>query len=127
MKRTNTMTKEQLEVLYPVGTKITLKSTGENRTVIGYCKGALLARYDIVTPSGRKTFITENVDVKDVIPSKDPVVVSCGGEEKTWEDRPDAILYFHQGVLECEGSEQSRYACILADLMAGKAYCTDNY
>ena len=55
---------------------------------------------------------------------KDIVTIICYGETKQME-RAEAIKKFSEGVLCCEGSEQGRYANILAELLQGYTTCTD--
>lgn len=57
--------------------------------------------------------------------SETPITVTCGGQVETWVSRQAAIDFYTQGVLETEGSEQGRYAKILADLTEGLTECTD--
>lgn len=56
---------------------------------------------------------------------KDKVVCKCYGKEKEFNSREEAKKFYWEGALCSEGSEQSRYINILADLDAGKKYCTD--
>jgi len=56
---------------------------------------------------------------------KDPVTTICYRQEKVWENRWDAIDFFTQGVLECDGAEKERYETILMKLLAGMDTCSD--
>ena len=53
------------------------------------------------------------------------VTVICYGQKTVWKNRKDAMDFFAQGVMECDGSERERYALILADLWSGLKVCTD--
>ena len=55
----------------------------------------------------------------------DTVRTICYGKRDVWNERADAIRFFTEGVLISEGSEQSRYAKILAELNAGYNVCSD--
>ena len=55
----------------------------------------------------------------------DKVTTICYKQERVWESRKDAIDFFTEGVMACEGAEQSRYATILAKLMSGQTACSD--
>lgn len=55
----------------------------------------------------------------------DKVTTYCYGEAKEWDSREAAIAFFTEGIANSEGSEQSRYATIVAQLQSGKTYCTD--
>ena len=54
------------------------------------------------------------------------VLVTCYGKAKTYR-RADAIEFFSQGVMECDGSEAERYATIVAQLLAGYREVTDEW
>lgn len=55
----------------------------------------------------------------------DTVIVKCYGEEKQWDNRKEALEFFTKAMSACEGSEQERYAKIVAELVSGKNVCTD--
>ena len=55
---------------------------------------------------------------------KDVVTVICYGSAEHIE-RADAIRKYSECVMCSEGSEQSRYAQILAELLHGYRVCTD--
>ena len=53
------------------------------------------------------------------------VTVICYGKEEKWDSRKEAINYYEEGILCCEGSERDRYTNVYLDLIAGKDVCTD--
>ena len=55
---------------------------------------------------------------------EDIVAITCYGETKNWR-RSEAEAFFLQGMLECEGSEQARYANIYSQLVSGEKFCFD--
>lgn len=55
----------------------------------------------------------------------DLVVVTCYGESKVWE-RKDAIHYYSQGAMFCEGSEAERYWNIYGQLINGAKEAYDD-
>lgn len=55
---------------------------------------------------------------------KDIVTITCCNETEQME-RADAISKYSECVMCSEGSEQSRYANILAELLHGYKVCTD--
>ena len=57
--------------------------------------------------------------------ANDSVKVICYGQERIWDNREDAIAFYLEGVLECAGSEQRRYANIYSQLIGGCKVCTD--
>ena len=56
---------------------------------------------------------------------KDIVTIICYGSAEHIE-RADAIRKYSECVMCSEGSEQSRYAKILAELLRGYRVCTDD-
>lgn len=55
------------------------------------------------------------------------VTVTCYRKTKTMK-RKDAINFYMEGMLACEGSEQERYANLYCQLMYGVTDCIDtNY
>ena len=56
----------------------------------------------------------------------DSVTCICYGTIKRFQHRQDAINYFAQGFLMCDGSEMSRYKNILNKLISGESFCTDD-
>ena len=55
------------------------------------------------------------------------VKVVCYRKEKIWESREEAMDFYLQGMLACDGSERDRYATIYLQLLVGLDYCTDEY
>jgi len=55
---------------------------------------------------------------------KDPVVVTCGFKTKVWE-RQEAIDFFLEGMMWCEGSERDRYTNIYLQLIEGAKEASD--
>ena len=53
------------------------------------------------------------------------VTTVCYGTEKTWESKEEALSFFLQGMMACEGSEQDRYCNVYMKLQLGLNYCTD--
>ena len=53
------------------------------------------------------------------------VTTICYGQEKHWENRWDAIDFFKEGAMACDGSEKERYTNILLKLLAGEEACSD--
>ena len=56
----------------------------------------------------------------------DKVTTICYGQKKEWDERWDAVDFFKDGVMACEGSERERYTAILLKLLAGETECTDS-
>lgn len=53
------------------------------------------------------------------------VTVKCYGKERQYETKEQAMAEFINNLACSEGSEQGRYASIVAQLYEGKTYCTD--
>jgi len=53
------------------------------------------------------------------------VDVICYGTRKTWNNRNDAIKFYLDGVMMCDGSERERYMNVCLDLLSGKKVCSD--
>ncbi len=58
--------------------------------------------------------------------AKDKVTTICYGRAKEWGNRWDAIDFFKEGVMECDGSERDRYTTILMKLLSGEEVCSDD-
>ena len=49
----------------------------------------------------------------------------CYGREEVWDSREEALEFYMKAMAGSEGSEQERYAKVVAELAMGKAVCTD--
>ena len=55
----------------------------------------------------------------------DRVTTVCYGQKRVWENRWEAIDFFKEGAMACDGSEKERYTNILLKLLAGEEACSD--
>ena len=55
----------------------------------------------------------------------DEVTTITYGTPQHWNNRIDAIKFFFEGVVECEGAERDRYAAVLGKLFNGDTVCND--
>ena len=55
----------------------------------------------------------------------DGVITVCYGKREYWKSRAEAIRFFLEGVAATEGNERDRYSQIYAELVSGRAVCTD--
>ena len=119
---------ERVRKQYPAGTRVCLRKMddvqappiGTFGTVTGVDDTAsLLMAWD---NGSHLNVIYDEDEVDKVV-----VTTVCYGQKQEWTNCADAILYFRQGVVECDtgSSECSRYMKIFADLLMGKSYCTD--
>ena len=53
------------------------------------------------------------------------IITKCYGKEEQWEVRADAVKEFQVAAMSTEGAEQERYVNILAQLVSGSNYCSD--
>ena len=56
----------------------------------------------------------------------DRVTTICYGQKKEWDDRWEAVDFFKEGAMACDGSEKDRYTTILLKLLAGETTCYDS-
>ena len=56
----------------------------------------------------------------------DKVTTICYGQAREWDNRWDAIDFFKEGVMACDGPEKERYTNILLKLLAGETLCSDS-
>ncbi len=56
----------------------------------------------------------------------DRVTTICYGQKKEWDDRWEAVDFFKEGAMACDGSEKDRYTTILLKLLAGETTCSDS-
>lgn len=47
------------------------------------------------------------------------------GKFDVWDSREEAKMFFHRATMSSEGSEKERYMKIYAEIVIGKAICTD--
>ena len=55
----------------------------------------------------------------------DSVTVICYGKKQVWDSRQNAVEFYLEGMMCCEGAERDRYTNIYLDLISGKSVCTD--
>ena len=112
---------------YPVGTIIELLEMQDTQAppvgALGEVTGVddagdLLMRW--ATGSRLKIIISE-----DRFRKVDGVITVCYGKREYWISRAEAIRFFLEGVAATEGSERDRYSQIYAELVSGRAVCTD--
>ena len=92
---------------------------GTRGTVIGVDDiGSIMVRWD----NGSSLSLVYGVDKFWTLCT---VTTICYGETRVWDSRQEAMQYFAQGMANCEGSEQSRYASIFSQLADGCRTATD--
>lgn len=126
----NDITKEQLEKLrlrYPKGAKVRLVQMDDVQAPPLGTEGEVIEVDDTGTihvqwSTGSTLGAVYGEDKIEVL---DPVVTVSYGQERKWDDRRDAIVFFVDCMLGSEGAEQERYLKIYLDLMTGKTVCKD--
>ena len=53
-------------------------------------------------------------------------ITVCYGQKKEWTSREEAKMYFLEGMMNSDGSEQERYTMIYLKLLSGEKVCTDS-
>lgn len=53
------------------------------------------------------------------------VITVCYNISRMWDSREQAQAFFTHAILCSEGSEQSRYANVLTQILDGKKLCVD--
>ncbi len=94
----------------PIGTKGTVRGVDDI--------GSIMVKWD--NGSGLSVAYGE-----DICKKLNYVIVHNYGEDRTFDDRQEAIDFYEECVLGSEGSERDRYVEILIDLRSGKTYCSD--
>ncbi len=124
------MNSRELETLrqeFPVGARVVLGKMddkqappiGTRGTVRGVDDiGSIMVKWD--NGSGLSVAYGE-----DICKKLNYVIVHNYGEDRTFDDRQEAIDFYEECVLGSEGSERDRYVEILIDLRSGKTYCSD--
>lgn len=58
----------------------------------------------------------------------EPIRITCYRRTEEWLDRNNAMSFYYEGVMMCDGCERDRYTDIFMQLGAGCMDCTDeNY
>lgn len=57
----------------------------------------------------------------------DRVTTICYKQKKVWENRWEAIDFFTEGAMACDGAEKELYTTILLKLLAGEEVCSDDH
>ena len=120
-------TLERLRKEYPVGCRVELtKMNDPYRTdLVPGCKGTVRCVDDMGTihvswDIGSSLGVVYG---EDSCRRLDSVKVICYGEERVWDSRKEAILYYSKTAANSEGSELERYAKIAIQLAQGRTIC----
>ena len=62
---------------------------------------------------------------EDVVKKLDPVTVITYGQKQIWDSRAEAIAFYLEGMMNCEGAERDRYTNIYLALISGEKVCKD--
>ena len=117
----------QLQAEFPTGTRIELVSmddpqappVGTKGTVrLVDAIGSLVVDWD--NGSGLNVIYGE-----DVVKKLDTVTVITYGQKQIWDSRAEAIAFYLEGMMNCEGAERDRYTNIYLALISGASVCSD--
>ncbi len=120
-------TLKHLKDTYVKGTRVQLEFMGDPQAPPKGTKGTVICVDDIGTIHVR----WDNGSTLGLVYGEDScwilatVTTKCYGEEMVWDSRQEAMDYFMEGILACEGSERDRYASVYAQLKEGSRYATD--
>ena len=118
---------ERVRREYPAGTRVELlrmedvqaPPIGTHGTVMGVDDTAsVMVRWD----NGSRLHVVYG---EDACRKLDTVRTVCYGKEDVWDSRKEAADFFLRAIAGSEGSECERYTKIYAELLMGKAVCTD--
>lgn len=62
---------------------------------------------------------------EDVVKKLDAVMVITYGQKQIWDSRAEAIAFYLEGMMNCEGAERDRYTNIYLALISGASVCSD--
>ena len=126
----NTEIINKIKKEFPQGTRVELISMNDphNSKLTSGCKGTVTEVDDIGTihvnwDCGFTLGIIYGVDKCKKL---QVVTTICYGITKNWDSRTDAIEYFFNAMLYCEGSEKERYTNIYLKLIVGNSVCDDS-
>lgn len=119
---------ESVKKEYPSGTRVELVSMNDPyRDMPTGTRGTV----DCVDDTGTIHVVWDNGCRLGVVYGEDScrklntVKVVCYNDEEVWDSREDAMEFYMKAIAGSEGSEQERYAKIVAELAMGKPVCTD--
>ena len=123
----NRETVERVRREYPAGTRVELvrmddlqaPPIGTHGTVTGVDDTASIM---VAWDNGSSLHVVYG---EDACRKLDTVRTVCYGKEDVWDSRKEAAEFFLWAIAGSEGSECERYMKIYAELLMGKAVCTD--
>lgn len=117
----------QLQAEFPTGTRVELVSMDDPQAPPVGTKGTVWLVDDI----GSLVVDWDNgsglnvVYGEDVVKKLDPVTVITYGQKQIWDSRAEAIAFYLEGMMNCEGAERDRYTNIYLALISGASVCSD--
>lgn len=118
---------KKLRDTYKPGTRVQLISMDDTQAPPEGTKGTVVGVDDIGSvmvhwDNGSSLSLVYGVDSAWILST---VTTVCYGETKLWDSRNEALEFFFEGMLNCEGSEAERYTRIYSKLKSGYTYATD--
>ena len=116
-----------LRAEFPTGTRIELVSMDDPQAPPVGTKGTVWLVDDIGSlvvdwdnGSGLNVIYGE-----DVVKKLDSVTVITYGQKQIWDSRAEAIAFYLEGMMNCEGAERDRYTNIYLALISGASVYSD--
>lgn len=118
---------ESLRRQFPVGARVILEKMddeyappiGTKGTVVGVDDiGSIMVNWD----NGSSLHVAYG---EDICKRLNYVKTICYNQERTFDDRQEAVEFYEDCLMNSEGSERERYLEILIDLRCGKTICSD--
>ena len=117
----------QLRAEFPTGTRIELVSMDDPQAPPVGTKGTVR----LVDAIGSLVVDWDNgsglnvVYGEDVVKKLDAVTVITYGQKQIWDSRAEAIAFYLEGMMNCEGVERDRYTNIYLPLISSANVCKD--
>lgn len=127
MKFPSKETVEGVRKHYPVGSRVELTRMDDSQAPPIGTKGTVNG----VDDTGSILVSWDNGSHLNVVYGEDScrelstVTTVCYRKFDVWDSREEAKMFFHRATMSSEGSEKERYMIIYAELVIGKAICTD--
>ncbi len=106
--------------LESIGTDSQLKKGDRGTVILMNQIGNILVKWD----NGLIEQLVHNRDKYWILQT---VTVVCYGQKEVWDSREEAMAYYLEGMMACDGSEADRYRSIYCQLADGARFASDNY
>lgn len=104
--------------LESIGTDSQLKKGDRGTVILMNQIGNILVKWD----NGLIEQLVHNRDKYWILQT---VTVVCYGQKEVWDSREEAMAYYLEGMMACDGSEADRYRSIYCQLADGARVASD--